>query len=64
MYSPIFSCAHQIFNKVGTKSAIRDLIIQACQYDKRTQEYIGPFSRFMYHIIPDYWYRRDKDFFA
>jgi glycerol-3-phosphate dehydrogenase (NAD(P)+) len=64
MYSPIFSCAHQIFNKVGTKSAIRDLIIQACQYDKRTQEYIGPFSRFMYHIIPDYWYRRNKDFFA
>jgi glycerol-3-phosphate dehydrogenase (NAD(P)+) len=64
MYSPLFSCAHQIFNKVGTKNAIRDLIIQACQYDKRTQEYIGPFSRFMYHIIPDYWYRRDKDFFV
>jgi glycerol-3-phosphate dehydrogenase (NAD(P)+) len=64
MYSPLFSCAHQIFNKVGTRSAIKDLIIQACQYDKRTQEYIGPFSRFMYHIIPDYWYRRDKDFFV
>jgi glycerol-3-phosphate dehydrogenase (NAD(P)+) len=62
MYSPLFSCAYQIFNKGGPKSAIKDLIIQACQYDKRTKEYIGPFSRFMYHIIPDYWYRRDKDF--
>jgi glycerol-3-phosphate dehydrogenase (NAD(P)+) len=63
MYSPLFSCAHHIFNKVETKSAIKDLVIQACQYDKRTQEYIGPFSRFMYRIIPDYWYRRDKEFF-
>jgi glycerol-3-phosphate dehydrogenase (NAD(P)+) len=62
MYSPLFSCAHQIFNKVGTKSAVKDLIVQACQYDKRTNEYIGPFSRFMYHLIPNYWYRRDKDF--
>ena len=63
MYSPLFSCAHHIFNKVETKSAIKDLIIQACQYDKRTREYIGPFSRFMYRIIPNYWYRRDKEFF-
>ena len=63
MYSPLFSCAHHIFNAVETKSAIKDLIIQACQYDKRTQEYIGPFSRLMYRIIPDYWYRRDKEFF-
>jgi len=63
MYSPLFSCAHHIFNEVETKSAIKDLVIQACQYDKRTQEYIGPFSRFMYRIIPDYWYRRDREFF-
>lgn len=63
MYSPLFSCAHHIFNEVETKSAIKDLVIQACQYDKRTREYIGPFSRFMYRIIPDYWYRRDKEFF-
>ncbi len=63
MYSPLFSCAHHIFNTAENKSAIKDLIIQACQYDKRTQEYIGPFSRLMYRIIPDYWYRRDKEFF-
>jgi glycerol-3-phosphate dehydrogenase (NAD(P)+) len=63
MYSPLFSCAHHIFNAVETKSAIKDLIIQACQYDKRTQEYIGSFSRLMYRLIPDYWYRRDKEFF-
>jgi glycerol-3-phosphate dehydrogenase (NAD(P)+) len=63
MYSPLFSCAHHIFNTAETKSAIKDLVIQACQYDKRTQEYIGPFSRLMYRLIPDYWYRRDKEFF-
>ena len=63
MYSPLFSCAHHIFNAVETKNAIKDLVIQACQYDKRTQEYIGPFSRLMYRVIPDYWYRRDKEFF-
>jgi len=63
MYSPLFSCAYHIFNAVETKSAIKDLVIEACQCDKRKQEYIGPFSRFMYRIIPDYWYRRDKEFF-
>jgi glycerol-3-phosphate dehydrogenase (NAD(P)+) len=63
MYSPLFSCAHHIFNEAENKSAIKDLIIQACQYDKRTQEYIGPFSRLMYRIFPDYWYRRDKELF-
>lgn len=63
MYSPLFSCAHHIFNNVETKSAIKDLIIEACQCDKRTKEYIGPFSRLMYRVIPDYWYRRDKELF-
>jgi len=63
MYSPLFSCAHHIFNAAETKSAIKDLVIQACQYDKRTQEYIGSFSRLMYRMIPNYWYRRDKEFF-
>ena len=63
MYSPLFSCAHHIFNTAETKSAIKDLVIQACQYDKRTQEYIGTFSRLMYRLIPNYWYRRDKEFF-
>ncbi|MEQ8164258.1 MAG: hypothetical protein ABRQ34_12155, partial [Smithellaceae bacterium] len=61
MYSPLFSCAHHIFNAVEDKNAIRDLIINACQYDKRSQEYIGPLSRFMYRIFPNYWYRRDKE---
>ncbi|MBP1710478.1 MAG: glycerol-3-phosphate dehydrogenase [Deltaproteobacteria bacterium] len=63
MYSPLFSCAYNIFNKGGSKDAIKDMIIQACQFDKRKNEYIGPFSRFMYRIIPDYWYRRDKEMF-
>lgn len=63
MYSPLFSCAYRIFDEVVTKSAIKEMVIEACQCDKRTQEYIGPFSRFMYRIIPNYWYRRDKEFF-
>jgi glycerol-3-phosphate dehydrogenase (NAD(P)+) len=63
MYSPLFSCAYRIFNEVGNKSSIKDMIVQACQYDKRTKEYIGPLSRLMYRIIPDYWYRRDKELF-
>jgi len=64
MYSPLFSCAYKLFNEAGQKSKIKDMIIYACQYDKRTKEYIGPFSRLMYRILPDYWYRRDKGFFA
>ncbi|HQH00885.1 MAG TPA: hypothetical protein PLW56_10230 [Smithellaceae bacterium] len=63
MYSPLFSCAYTIFNKGGNKNAIRDMIIHACQFDKRKNEYIGSFSRLMYRLIPDYWYRRDKEFF-
>ncbi len=60
MYSPLFSCAYQIFNEAGEKSAIRDKVIQACQYDKRNKEYIDVLSRMMYKILPNYWYRRDK----
>ncbi len=60
MYSPLFSCAYRIFNEAGDKEAIRDMIIKACQFDKRNKEYIDPLSRFMYRILPDYWYRRDK----
>jgi glycerol-3-phosphate dehydrogenase (NAD(P)+) len=63
MYSPLFSCAYKIFNEAVNKSDIKDMIIQACQHDKRTQEYIGQLSRFMYRILPNYWYRRDKSFF-
>jgi len=60
MYSPIFSCAYKMFNEGGTKRNIRDLVIQACQFDKRTQEYIGPVSRIFYKLFPNLWYRRDK----
>ena len=63
MYSPLFSCANRIFNEAGDKSAIKDMIIHACQFDRRTSEYIGPLSRIMYSIFPDYWYRRDKGLF-
>jgi glycerol-3-phosphate dehydrogenase (NAD(P)+) len=63
MYSPLFSCAYTIFNKGGNKNAIKDMVIHACQFDKRKNEYIGPLSRLMYRLIPDYWYRRDKEFF-
>jgi glycerol-3-phosphate dehydrogenase (NAD(P)+) len=60
MYSPLFSCAYKIFNEAGEKGAIKEMIIQACQYDKRSKEYINAFSRVMYRILPNYWYRRDK----
>ncbi len=63
MYSPLFSCAYRIFNEPGNKNTIKDMIIQACQHDKRTKEYISQASRIMYHIFPDYWYRRDKGLF-
>jgi glycerol-3-phosphate dehydrogenase (NAD(P)+) len=63
MYSPLFSCAYKLFNEAGSKDKIRDMIIHACQYDKRKKEYIGPMSRLMYHILPNYWYRRDKELF-
>lgn len=63
MYSPLFSCAYQIFNEAGEKDAIRDMIIHACQYDKRNKEYIDVLSRIMYRILPNYWYRRDKSIF-
>jgi glycerol-3-phosphate dehydrogenase (NAD(P)+) len=63
MYSPLFSCAYQIFNEAGPKSEIKEKIIHACQYDKRNKEYIDQFSRMMYRILPNRWYRRDKSWF-
>jgi glycerol-3-phosphate dehydrogenase (NAD(P)+) len=63
MYSPLFSCAYRIFNQGINKKAIKDMIVHACQEDKRSKEYIGPFSRLMYRLIPDHWYRRDKELF-
>ncbi|HOO39943.1 MAG TPA: hypothetical protein PK653_00745 [Syntrophales bacterium] len=59
MYSPIFKCAYKMFNEGGTKRNI-----QACQFDKRAQEYIGPVSRVFYKLIPNLWYRRDKGFLS
>jgi len=53
-----------MFNEGGTKRNIRDLVIQACQFDKRTQEYIGPVSRIFYKLIPNLWYRRDRGILA
>ncbi|KQC14323.1 MAG: hypothetical protein APR63_14540 [Desulfuromonas sp. SDB] len=62
MYSPLFSCAYRIFNEPGNKDTIKDMIIQACQHDKRKKEYISQASRIMYRIFPNHWYRRDKGF--
>jgi glycerol-3-phosphate dehydrogenase (NAD(P)+) len=60
MYSPLFQCAYHIFNERGNKSDIREKILQAIQFDKRTKEYIGPLSRILYRVIPNFWYRRDR----
>jgi glycerol-3-phosphate dehydrogenase (NAD(P)+) len=60
MYSPLFSCAYRIFNEGGSKNDMREMIIQACQFDKRTKEYIGPVSRILYRLIPNLWYRRHR----
>ncbi|MFA4916871.1 MAG: NAD(P)-binding domain-containing protein [Syntrophales bacterium] len=60
MYSPLFHCAYKIFNEGGNKKEIKEKIIQACQFDRRTKEYIGPVSRNLYRLIPHLWYRRHK----
>ncbi len=60
MYSPLFHCAYKIFNEVGNKKEIKEKIIQACQFDKRIKEFIGPVSRILYRIMPNLWYRRHK----
>ncbi|MCD6152942.1 MAG: NAD(P)-binding domain-containing protein [Syntrophobacterales bacterium] len=64
MYSPLFHCAYKIFNEGGSKEEILRRIIQACQFDKREKEYIGPVSRFLYRLIPGTWYRRHKGFLS
>ncbi len=60
MYSPLFHCAHKIFNEATSKEEIREQIIQACQFDKRDKEYIGGFSKMLYRLFPNIWYRRHK----
>jgi glycerol-3-phosphate dehydrogenase (NAD(P)+) len=60
MYSPLFHCAYKIFNEGGSKKDILEKIIEACQFDKRWKEYIGPVSRFLYRALPNLWYRRHE----
>jgi glycerol-3-phosphate dehydrogenase (NAD(P)+) len=64
MYSPLFHCAYKIFNEGRSKQEIREMIIEACQFDKRTKEYIGPLSRALYRLVPRLWYRRHKGLFS
>ena len=64
MYSPLFNCAYKIFNEGNNKEDIRELVIQACQFDKRTKEFIGPVSRVLYNLFPNFWYRRHKGIMA
>ncbi len=60
MYSPLFHAAYRIFNESNSRDDVREMIIQACQFDRRTREYIGPFSRALYYLFPNLWYRRHK----
>jgi len=64
MYSPLFHCAYKIFNDVGYKKDIKEYIVQACQFDKRVKEFIGPVSRALYRLLPNLWYRRHKGFMS
>ena len=36
MYSPIFRCAYKILNKARSLEEIREQILQAIQFDRRT----------------------------
>ena len=64
MYSPLFHCAYKIFHEETNKDEIKEHVIQACQFDKRNKEYIGPFSKLLYRIFPNIWYRRHKGFLS
>jgi glycerol-3-phosphate dehydrogenase (NAD(P)+) len=64
MYSPLFHCAHKIFHESTSRDEIREQIIQACQFDKRDKEYIGAFSKLLYRLFPNTWYRRYKGFLS
>jgi len=64
MYSPIFHCAYKIFNEERSREEIREQILQATQFDRRTKEYIGPVSRLLYRLFPNLWYRRHRGFLA
>lgn len=64
MYSPLFHCAYKIFNEDRNREEIKEHIIQATQFDRRTREYIGPVSRLLYRLFPNLWYRRHRGFLA
>jgi len=64
MYSPLFHCAYKIFNEDRNREEIKEHIIQATQFDRRTKEFIGPVSRLLYRLFPKLWYRRHRSFLA
>ena len=64
MYSPIFHCAYKIFNEERSREEIREQILQATQFDRRTNEFIGPLSRLLYRLFPNLWYRRHRGLLA
>jgi len=64
MYSPIFHCAYKIFNEERSREAIREQLIQATQFDRRTKEFISPVSRLFYRLFPYLWYRRHRGLLA
>ena len=64
MYSPLFHCAYKIFHEATSKNEIREQIIEACQFDKRDKEYIDLFSKLLYRLFPNIWYRRHKGFLS
>jgi glycerol-3-phosphate dehydrogenase (NAD(P)+) len=64
MYSPIFHCAYKIFNEERSREQIREQILQATQFDRRSKEYIGTFSRLLYRLFPNHWYRRQRGLLA
>ncbi len=64
MYSPLLRCAYRIFHEETSRDEIIEHVIRACQFDKRDKEYIGPFSKLLYRIFPEIWYRRHKGFLS
>jgi len=58
MYSPLFDCAYRLFNEGGSREEMRELIINACQFDRREKEFVGTISRIFYRLFPSLWYRR------
>lgn len=60
MYSPLFDCAYRIFNEGGNKQDMKEMIIEACQFDRREKEFVGAVSRVLYRLFPSLWYRRKE----